>query len=164
MSTSEIKPGIRSPEGAYNVFEVARACLQDDPTTAVVVAQMIQQRFDQFATGSLIQLVATPNSNRDGKPYGLYTTIDQQPPRQREQLTDILFETYRPELIRRMEAEKGENLALVDGIPVYQPFHLIGFYSAFPSDIIQVADIHAGEMLERHERFDEAAEAYGGTL
>ena len=37
-----------------------------------------------------------------------------------------------------------QNLALIDGIPIYQPFHLIAFYSAFPSDIIQVANIYAG--------------------
>jgi hypothetical protein len=117
VSTSEIKTGIRSPEGAYNVFEVAKACLQDDPTTTVVVAQMIQQRFDQFATDSLIQLVATPNSNRDGKPYGLYTAIDLLSPEQREELIDILFNTYRPELVNRMiDEDGGANQPLVDTI------------------------------------------------
>jgi hypothetical protein len=64
-------------------------------SSAVVVAEMIQQRFNQFTTDSLIQLVATQNSNRDGKPFGLYTTIDQQPPQQREALIDILFNAYR---------------------------------------------------------------------
>jgi len=117
VSTSEIKTGIRSPEGAYNVFEVAKACLQDDPTTAVAVAQMIQQRFNQFATGSLIQLVATPNSNREGRPYGLYTTIDQQSPQQREELTGILFDAYRQELINRMIGENAsKNQPLLDTI------------------------------------------------
>jgi len=115
VSTSEIKPGIRSPEGAYNVFETAKACLQDDPATAVAVALMIQQRFDQFGTDSLIQLVATPNSNREGRPYGLYTAIDQQSPQQREELTDILFNAYRQELFKRMTAENAsENQPLVD--------------------------------------------------
>ncbi len=116
VEVTEIKSGIRSPEGAYNVSEVARACLQTDPRTAVAVALMIQQRFDLFATGDLIKLVATPNSNRENTPNGLYTTLDQQAPEQREELTDILFEVYRRELLRRMDAEKGENLALVDTI------------------------------------------------
>ena len=117
VKTSEIKIGIRSPEGAHNVFEVAKACLQEDPATAVVVAQMIQQRFKLFATGSLIQLVATPNSNPEGKPYGLYTTLERQSPQQREALTDILFNAYRQELIKRMTAEKaGTNQPLVDTI------------------------------------------------
>jgi hypothetical protein len=117
VSASEIKAGIRSPEGAYNVFETARACLQDDPATAVAVALMIQQRFDQFGTGSLIQLVATPNSNREGRPYGLFVSIDQQSPQQREELTDILFNAYRQELFNRMIAENAsENQPLVDTI------------------------------------------------
>jgi hypothetical protein len=117
VKTSEIKTGIRSPEGAYNIFEVAKACLQEDPATAVVVAQMIQQRFKLLATSSLIQFVATPNSNRDGRPFGLYTTLEQQSGRQREALTDILFNAYRPELIKRMTAEKAStNQPLVDTI------------------------------------------------
>ena len=117
VKTSEIKPGIRSPEGAYNVFEVAKACLQDDPATAVVVAQMIRDRFQRFATDDLIKLVATPNSNRDGKPFGLYTTLEQQSPQQREELVDILFKEYRQELINRMMAENAAmNQPLVDTI------------------------------------------------
>jgi hypothetical protein len=117
VKKSEIKTGIRSPEGAHNVFEVAKACLQEDPATAVVVAQMIQQRFKLFAASSLIQLVATPNSNPEGKPYGLYTTLKQQSPQQREELTDILFNVYRKELIQRMDADKeGDNQPLIDTI------------------------------------------------
>jgi len=117
VKTSEIKPGIRSPEGAHNVFQVAKACLQEDPGTAVVVAKMIQQRFPLFATGSLVQLVGTPNSNRDGRPFGLYTTIEQQSAQQKEALTDILFNVYRKELIQRMEAEKAsKDQPLVDTI------------------------------------------------
>jgi hypothetical protein len=37
-----------------------------------------------------------------------------------------------------------QNLVLVDGIPVYQPFHLIGFYSAFPAGIVSHADVYVG--------------------
>jgi len=37
-----------------------------------------------------------------------------------------------------------QNLVMIDGIPVYQPFHILGFYSAFPSDIISYADVYAG--------------------
>ena len=40
--------------------------------------------------------------------------------------------------------EPTQNLVLLDGIPLYQPFHIIGFYSAFPSDILNSADLHAG--------------------
>ena len=40
--------------------------------------------------------------------------------------------------------EPSQNLTLLDGMYIYQPFHLLGFYSAFPSDIINNADIYAG--------------------
>lgn len=40
--------------------------------------------------------------------------------------------------------EPTQNLVLLDGMLVYQPFHLIGFYSAFPSSIINVVDVYAG--------------------
>jgi len=117
VRTSEIKPGLRSPEGAYNVAQVASVCLRNDPATAVAIAQMFQQRFDLFATGDLVRFVATPNSNPEGKPYGLYTTLEKLPPQQREALTDILFNVYRPELIKRMAAEDAsKDQPLVDTI------------------------------------------------
>lgn len=40
--------------------------------------------------------------------------------------------------------EPTQNLVLLDGIPVYQPFHIVGFYSAFPSDVISRAEFFAG--------------------
>ncbi|PEN14830.1 TonB-dependent receptor [Longibacter salinarum] len=38
----------------------------------------------------------------------------------------------------------SQNLILVDGIPIYKPFHIIGFYSAFPSELVASADFYAG--------------------
>ena len=40
--------------------------------------------------------------------------------------------------------EPSQNLVLLDGMVVYQPFHILGFYSAFPSDIVNKADVYAG--------------------
>ena len=40
--------------------------------------------------------------------------------------------------------EPSHNLALLDGMYIYQPFHILGFYSAFASDIMNSADIYAG--------------------
>jgi len=116
IEASEIKTGLRSPEGAYNVIQAVKACLQNDPTTAVFVAQAMQGRFSVLGTGDLVTLVAAPNANPEGRPYGLYTALAKQSPQQREELTDILLKVYRQELINRMNAEKGENRALVDTI------------------------------------------------
>ncbi len=38
----------------------------------------------------------------------------------------------------------SQNLVLMDGNLVYNPFHLIGFYSVFPDDLISNADFYAG--------------------
>ena len=38
--------------------------------------------------------------------------------------------------------EPSHNMTLIDGMYVHQPYHILGFYSAFPSDIIRQADIH----------------------
>jgi hypothetical protein len=40
--------------------------------------------------------------------------------------------------------EPTQNLVQLDGMLVFAPFHIIGFYSAFPSDIVRNADIYAG--------------------
>ncbi len=40
--------------------------------------------------------------------------------------------------------EPSQNMVLLDGILLYQPFHILGFYSAFPSDIISKVDVYAG--------------------
>ena len=34
----------------------------------------------------------------------------------------------------------ADNLVLVDGIPIYQPFHILGFFSVFPEDLVSRAD------------------------
>jgi len=40
--------------------------------------------------------------------------------------------------------EPTQNLVLLDGMQIFQPFHIVGFFSAFPSDIINTADVYAG--------------------
>lgn len=40
--------------------------------------------------------------------------------------------------------EPWQNLVLLDGMWVYQPFHILGFFSSFPAEILQQVDIYAG--------------------
>ena len=40
--------------------------------------------------------------------------------------------------------EPTQNLTLLDGIEIFQPFHVLGFYSAFSSEIVSRADVYAG--------------------
>ncbi len=43
------------------------------------------------------------------------------------------------------------NLALVDGIPIFQPFHILGFFSVFPEDLVSSADFYAGGFGARYQ-------------
>lgn len=44
----------------------------------------------------------------------------------------------------------AENLVLVDGIPIYQPFHILGFFSVFPEDLVSSVDFYAGGFGARY--------------
>ncbi|MCH7228136.1 DUF6288 domain-containing protein [Haloferula sp. A504] len=112
VEDSEIKPGTRAAEGAYNVNEVARFCLQTDPTTALPIAHMIRERFDAFDTGDLIELVATPNSIRERQSLGLCTALDKLDAQARRELTALLANVYRRELIKRLKEDLGVSGSL----------------------------------------------------
>jgi len=44
----------------------------------------------------------------------------------------------------------SENLILMDGTMIYQPFHIIGFYSVFPENVVSSADFYAGGFGPRY--------------
>lgn len=111
---SEIKEGLRAPEGAHNVYTVVRICLEKDPSTAVQMAKIVKERFDVLNLDQIIKLVATPNSNREGTPFGLYTLLDKQSDSDRQALTDLLYNDYRAELLKYMKVEGLENQDLVN--------------------------------------------------
>ena len=112
---SEIKEGMLSREGAHNVLNAAKLCLERDPSTAIAVAQMIHRRMDSFDTGSLITLVGTPNSNERSPQTGFYPALESLDGEQRETLTDLLYKVYRKEFIARLkQQERPYDQALVD--------------------------------------------------
>ena len=44
----------------------------------------------------------------------------------------------------------SQNLVLVDGAPVYQPFHAVSFFSAFPEDLVGSVDFLVGGFGARY--------------
>ncbi len=44
----------------------------------------------------------------------------------------------------------SENLVLMDGSLVFQPFHIIGFFSIFPEEVVSKADLYAGGFGPRY--------------
>jgi hypothetical protein len=43
-----------------------------------------------------------------------------------------------------------ENLTLMDGLLIHQPFHILGFFSAFPEELISSVDFYAGGFGARY--------------
>jgi len=43
-----------------------------------------------------------------------------------------------------------QNMVLIDGAMIYQPFHIVGFFSAFPQDLVTGADFYAGGFGSRY--------------
>lgn len=44
----------------------------------------------------------------------------------------------------------SENMVLMDGSLIYQPFHIVGFFSVFPEEVISKADLFAGGFGPRY--------------
>jgi hypothetical protein len=45
----------------------------------------------------------------------------------------------------------ADNLVLVDGTPIYQPFHIMGFFSVFPDYLVSTADFYPGGFGARYQ-------------
>lgn len=43
-----------------------------------------------------------------------------------------------------------ENITLLDGLTIYQPFHIVGFFSAFPEELVSNVDFYAGGFGARY--------------
>jgi hypothetical protein len=105
-TASEIKSGPRSGEGAHNVMETVKVCLRNDPTLAVPLATALRLRFNDLQTSDLVGIVAAPGGNPGGDPFGLFTLLGKLDPAQSKELTDILYTVYRPEIAKRLRADK----------------------------------------------------------
>lgn len=44
----------------------------------------------------------------------------------------------------------AENMVLVDGTMIFQPFHILGFYSVFPAELVNEVDFYAGGFGPRY--------------
>lgn len=44
----------------------------------------------------------------------------------------------------------SENMVLIDGSLIYQPFHIVGFFSVFPEDLVSSADFYTGGFSPRY--------------
>jgi hypothetical protein len=117
VEKSEVKNGIRSGEGAHNVYQAAKLCIDSDPSIVLSVAELIDDRFDDLGVKDIINLLATPNALPENKPKGLYSAIESQNPTNRKKLINLLHGPFRVNLIKLLDAgvdDPEQRVALVD--------------------------------------------------
>jgi hypothetical protein len=116
VDTGEIISGDRAPEGAHNIIETLKVCLQNDPTLAPALATALQARFSQLKTGDIVGILASPGANPAGQPFGFFAVLDKLDPKQRKELENILYTAYRPEIAKRLKAKDYAEEAHRPGI------------------------------------------------
>jgi len=109
---SKIKPDPRTREGSYNVVQAVQQAIKFDAAAAVPVADVVRQRFDVLDTERLMEIVAF---NKTGD-AGLYPILGKLKGEARQALTDTLTDYYLPELTKRLKAQTGTNLGLIDTV------------------------------------------------
>ena len=109
----------RSQEGMYNVIQAALACTKHAPEAAVELAKALAHggRLERFETGNLIQVLTAQDGKISDRFVGLYPALATLGPQQKKRLADILFNDFRPELIKRLDAVDAKNESrLIDTI------------------------------------------------
>ena len=111
-SESEIKPGLRTREGAWNVLSSTRLALANDADMADDLAVRLGKRVGQLDTGSLIEITDVGGSGTNG----FYPMLEQVKGETKQRLTRTLHDVFLPELVKRLKEEPGTNLSLIDAV------------------------------------------------
>lgn len=105
-----------SAEGAYNTKATINTYLKRAPQTGLETARMMRKRLGLMGAEAIVSLIGSPNSNPEGQPYGLYSTLRVLKPDERKELTELLYKDYRAELTKRLKTTQGNREALTDTI------------------------------------------------
>ncbi len=122
-SVSEIKTGARSREGAYNVIDTVKVCLESSPESAAALAMALQPRFASFDTSDMIRILAAPGAYPAGQPTGVFSILKKLKPKQQDELKSILYNTYRPEFLKRYRQRQSPELlnSIIDLVKIKNP-------------------------------------------
>ncbi|MBT3293974.1 MAG: hypothetical protein HN919_01560 [Verrucomicrobia bacterium] len=102
----------QSIEGTCNIVEVALASIDLAPEFSADMAATLSGdgRLKRLDTGNLMKVV---HGNVHGHPVGLLVALQELSGKEKDRLTDILYNVYRPELISRYtSADKADNRLL----------------------------------------------------
>jgi hypothetical protein len=112
---SEVLPDIgqytRSAEGTANIIEAALTSIKHAPEAAADLADVLAKggRLDTLATDSLMKIVSAPDGHVQDRFIGLYPSLNILNQQQQKRLTDILFDVFRPELIKRLPSVDDQH-------------------------------------------------------
>ncbi|MCF7957224.1 MAG: DUF6288 domain-containing protein [Phycisphaerae bacterium] len=109
----------RSSEGAYNVIQAAVTASKHAPEAAADIAEALARggRLAGMDTENLMSLLSVADGHVSDRFVGLYPAIKTQTPQNEKRLANVLYNDFRPELIKRLKADdkKDEN-KLIDMI------------------------------------------------
>jgi len=100
----EVIPGQRAGEGEYDIGQSVDVLLTESPAQSLELAQAMKKRFGLLSTEGVISLTK-----------GLVSAAEKVPKEKKDELSKLLCDDFRGELINRMK-EEGSDLALVDTI------------------------------------------------
>jgi len=101
----------RSKSGAVNVIEAALAALTYAPETAASIAEGLAtgDRLKMMDTDVLMRAVRSHDKSVKRFYIGFLPALDMLQGKERERVITVLFDTFRPELIKRFEMGSGFN-------------------------------------------------------
>lgn len=109
----------RSRAVTFGILEAAEALLRTSPESAPDLAGALVTlgHLNTIETESLMRLVKNNDGNLQDRFVGFYPALDKLAPQDRQRLSDILFDAYRPELIKRLaifkDTEDGKLLNMI---------------------------------------------------
>lgn len=118
---SEVLPDVgrypRSREGTTNIVEIAQVVIQQAPEVSADLAEALVKsgRLAGMETESLMKIVKGQDGHVSDRFVGFYPALQGLAPQQKSRLTDLLYDAFRPELLKRLEAEgAGADGQLLD--------------------------------------------------
>jgi len=109
----------RSKEGKDNIIQVTLASIKNAPEASADLAEALTNggRLETFDTPNLIKIVKAADGKIHDRFIGLYPALEKLAPPQKKRLTDLLFNDFRPELIKRLATvDKQSESKLIDMI------------------------------------------------
>lgn len=129
-------PMPRSRAVTFNILEAAETLIQESPQSAADLAEALVKlgRLDDIETESLMRLVKNKDGELQDRFVGFYPALEKLPSPDQQRLADILYEAYRPELIKRVagykDTEEGTLLNMIVDLTILRKlsvnWHAIG--------------------------------------